>query len=359
MTPPLLTKHSLQNAIDAKAKPLGALGRIEDLAVQIGLVTGSLKPNSGKAALLVFAGDHGLTEEGISAYPSEVTGLVAEMVLEGTAGANIAARAAGADVFLIDAGLKAPLPPVKNQTVTLHAGVLMERRMGAGTANSRREPAMTEAQCEAALKAGMEVAGSLAADGYGIVAMGEIGIGNSSASALVAHAITGLPLAQLTGPGAGAPPAGMAHKLAVLQAAASRAALSQASPPTEADLAKRAVMEFAGFEMAMLTGAIIGAANCAKIAVVDGFIATACAAAAFAMTPKTRQHCIFAHRSAEPGHAALLATLKVDPLFDLGLRLGEGTGAALAVPFIRMAEALLRDMADLPGAHPAHGDKQA
>lgn len=327
--------HALQAALNGKAKPVGSLGRIEDIALQIGLITGSLKPDLGRAALIVFAGDHGLTAEGVTAYPSDVTALVAQMVLDGKAGANIAARSVGADVMLVDAGMKSALPA--------HPA-LIERRIGGGTANSLHGPVMSVAQCEAALAAGGEIAADYAARGYGIFALGEIGIGNTSAAALLAHALTGLPLEALTGPGAGTPPGGIEHKLAVLKRVAARA---------KADNPYAALAEFAGFEMAMLTGAILGAARAGKLVLIDGCIATACATAAFAIEPSVKANCIFAHRSGEPGHGPMLDHLGVRPLLDLGMRLGEGTGAALAIPLVRMAEALLRDMADLPTEHPS------
>jgi len=321
-------------AIDAKAKPQGSLGRIESLAVHIGLVTKSLKPNLGKAALLVFAGDHGIVAEGVTAYPSEVSTLIAEMVLDGKAGASIAARAAGAEVFLIDSGLKTPPAP--------HPA-LIAKSAGRSTANSRHEPAMTDGECLDAIRTGDRVATRLKADGFGVVALGEIGIGNTSAASLVAHCVTGLPLEQLVGPGAGAPPGGLAHKRNILAQAYARA-------PVHGGI--EAMREFGGFEMAMLTGAMFGAANARQIVIVDGFIATAAACAAIAIEPNIRDYLMFGHLSPEAGHVALLEWLGAKPLLDLGMRLGEGTGAALAIPLVRMAEGLLTTMADLPGSHP-------
>jgi nicotinate-nucleotide--dimethylbenzimidazole phosphoribosyltransferase len=322
-------------AVDAKAKPVGALGRIEALAIQIGCVTQSLKPDPGGAALAVFAADHGLAAEGVTAYPSEVSGLIAQMVLDGKAGANIAARAAGAEVFLIDAGLEKRLPPQRG---------LISRWCGPGTRNSLSEPAMTEAQFEAAFEAGRGVAAELCAKGYGILALGEIGIGNSSAAALAAHAVTAEPLGKLTGDGAGAPPLGLEHKRGVLRRAYERAPVRGGGA---------ALREFGGFEMVMLCGAMIEAARLRQIVLVDGFIATATACAAVDLEPSLREYLVFAHRSPEAGHGVLLEWLAVEPLLDLGMRLGEGTGAALAIPLVRMAEGLLARMADLPGTHPA------
>ena len=190
---------ALRAAVDAKAKPLGSLGRIEALAIHTGLVTQSLKPNLGGAALAVFAADHGIVAEGVTAYPSEVSALIAQMVLDGQAGANIAARAAGAEVFVIDAGLRTP--PARHDA-------LFARSVDLGTRNFLHEPAMTEAQFAQALEAGAGVAASLKEKSFGILALGEIGIGNTSAAAAVSHAVTGLPLERLVGNGAGVPGVG-------------------------------------------------------------------------------------------------------------------------------------------------------
>jgi nicotinate-nucleotide--dimethylbenzimidazole phosphoribosyltransferase len=325
---------ALRAAIDGKAKPLGSLGRIEALAIHIGLVTGSLTPDLGRAALAIFAGDHGIVAEGVTAYPSEVSALVAQMVLDGKAGANIAARAAGAEVLLINAGLKTPL--ARNP-------VLIDQSNLKGTRNFLHEPAMTETGLGDALKAGSTVAARLKKAGFGILALGEIGIGNSSAAALVAHAVTGLPLEKLVGNGAGAPPRGLKHKRDVLARAYARA-------PVGGGL--EGLCEFGGFEMAMLAGAMLGGARHRQILLIDGFIATAAACAAIGMEPALRDYLLFAHRSPEAGHTALLEWLGAEPLLDLSMRLGEGTGAALAIPLVRMAEGLLNAMADLPGAHP-------
>lgn len=187
----------LKAAVDAKAKPLGALGRIEALAVHIGLVTQSLKPALGKAALAVFAGDHGIVAEGVTAYPSEVSALIAQMVLDGQAGANIAARAAGAEVFLINAGLRAPLALDDLDGWPRELAASGSVRLG--TRNFLREAAMTETALLQALGAGASVASFLKEHGFGVLALGEIGIGNSSAAALIGHAVTGLPLEKLVG----------------------------------------------------------------------------------------------------------------------------------------------------------------
>jgi nicotinate-nucleotide--dimethylbenzimidazole phosphoribosyltransferase len=330
----------LRSKIAGKAKPLGALGRLEDLAVQIGVATGSLEPDLGAARLLIFAGDHGITAEQISAYPPEVTREIVKLVLAGQAGANICTAAIGAQIVVVDAGMLTPLDD--------QAG-LIARRIGPGTRNARREAAMTLGEYQEAFDAGQEVVRDLVAQGVGLFALGEIGIGNSGPAALLAHEATDIPLATLVGPGTGAPAKGLDHKRQVLTETYARAFAGQIDCEP-----RRAFAEFAGFEMVMMSGAISAIAEAGKIAIIDGFIATSVAAALFAIEPEARPACVFAHLSGEPGHKALLAGIGAHPLFDLGMRLGEGTGAALAIPMVRAAEKMLTAMADLPGRHPDH-----
>jgi nicotinate-nucleotide--dimethylbenzimidazole phosphoribosyltransferase len=333
-------RDKLRARLRGKAKPIGSLGRLENLAEQIGMIRGSLDPKLGAAKILVFAGDHGLTEEGVTAYPSDVTREIAKLIVAGNAGINVLARAAGVRVELVDAGLLEPLPPHE---------LLLDRRIGNGTRNSRREPAMSVEECRAALDAGSAIDALLGQQHVDIVGYGEIGIGNTSAAALVAHVLTGIDLATLVGPGAGAPPLGLDHKRLVLSEVLARASINEADPAARTFEALR---QFGGFEIAMMAGAMTAAAAAGRIIVVDGFISTAAAIAASGLKPETFDNCVFAHCSAEPGHTALLAFLGAKPLLELEMRLGEGTGAALAIPLVRAAELMLRDMADLPGEHP-------
>jgi nicotinate-nucleotide--dimethylbenzimidazole phosphoribosyltransferase len=326
--------------IDGKAKPIGALGRLEALAVQIGMVTGTVAPDLGAPQIIVFAGDHGITAEGVTAYPSAVTREIAQLILAGGAGISVCGRAAGADVTLVDAGLLAPLAAHPR---------LIAAPIAQGTANARRQPAMTLEQRDHAMKAGRAIVCDFVARGTRLFAFGEVGIGNTSAASLLAHAVTGIELAALVGNGAGVPADGLDHKRRILAETYARAALSASNAGARA---AAALAEFCGFEMVMMAGAFAAAAENKCIIVVDGFIATAVAAAAIAQNTRVAEHCVFAHCSDEAGHRALLAYLGVEPLLALGLRLGEGTGAALALPLVRAAEALLRDMADLPGEHP-------
>jgi len=333
-------RDKLRARLRGKAKPIGSLGRLENLAEQIGMIRGSLDPKLESAKILVFAGDHGLTEEGVTAYPSDVTREIAKLIVAGNAGINVLARAAGVGVELIDAGMLQPLPPHE---------LLLDRRIGNGTRNSRREPAMSVEECRAALDAGSAIDALLGQQHVDIVGYGEIGIGNTSAAALVAHVLTGIDLATLVGPGAGAPPLGLDHKRLVLSEVLARASINEADPAARTFEALR---QFGGFEIAMMAGAMTAAAAAGRIIVVDGFISTAAAIAASGLKPETFDNCVFAHCSAEPGHTALLAFLGAKPLLELEMRLGEGTGAALAIPLVRAAELMLRDMADLPGEHP-------
>jgi nicotinate-nucleotide--dimethylbenzimidazole phosphoribosyltransferase len=209
---------------------------------------------------------------------------------------------------------------------------------------------MSPEECAAALDAGRAIDARLGTENVGIVGFGEIGIGNTSAAALIAHVLSGIDLRSLVGPGAGVPALGLDHKYRVLSDTLARAPIAAANGPAGAFEALR---QFGGFEIAMMTGAMTAAAAAVRVILVDGFISTAAAIAAAALSPATLGNCIFAHGSAEPGHAALLRHLGVRPLLELDMRLGEGTGAALAVPLVRAAELMLREMADLPCEHPA------
>jgi nicotinate-nucleotide--dimethylbenzimidazole phosphoribosyltransferase len=329
----------LARKIAGKAKPIGSLGRLEELAVDIGLATGSETPDLGAARLIIFAGDHGLTAEPVSAYPSSLTREIARLILSGQAGANACLAAIGAELVVVDAGLSAPLDEQPG---------LINRNVRAGTRNARREPAMTLTEYQTAFDAGQKVIADEIKKGAGLFALGEVGIGNSSAAALLAHAVTDLPMAGLVGQGAGLAPKALEVKRQVLHDTYARAFAGQ----IECD-PRRAFIEFAGYEMVMMAGAIAAIADARKVAIIDGFIATSVAAGLFAFAPKAKANCVFAHLSGEPGHKLLLKHLDVEPLLDLGMRLGEGTGAALAIPLVRAAEKLLSTVADLQGGHPA------
>ncbi|WFU15404.1 nicotinate-nucleotide--dimethylbenzimidazole phosphoribosyltransferase [Bradyrhizobium sp. CB3481] len=331
LVPPLNQEleATMRARIDGKAKPPGSLGRIEDLAVQLGMIAHPAPPKADKAVLLVFAGDHGLTEEGVSQYPSAVTVAMVKTYLAGRASANAFAAAADVEIRVVDAGVAAELPAHPD---------LIGAKVRMGTANAAREPAMTMQQARDALAKGCALAIAEIAAGADIIALGEMGIGNTASSALLVHRLAPAPLDECIGIGAGQDDPGMARKHAAIAKAAAR---SNASSPLDV------LREFGGLEIAMMAGAVLGAASKRRPVVIDGFISSAAALVAIRLCPDARDYCVLAHRSAEKGHDIVLAAFGAKPLLDLGLRLGEGTGALLAVPLLRAAARLVTDVADL------------
>ncbi|MGY3617668.1 nicotinate-nucleotide--dimethylbenzimidazole phosphoribosyltransferase [Bradyrhizobium sp. USDA 10063] len=320
---------TMRARIDGKAKPPGSLGRIEDLAVQLGMIAHPSAAALQKAVLLVFAGDHGLTEEGVSQYPSAVTAAMVRTYLAGRASANAFAAASDVSIRVVDAGVASDLPAHPD---------LFDVKIRAGTANSAREAAMSTEEAHKALAAGFAIASREIEAGADIIALGEMGIGNTASSALLVHRLAPASLDDCIGVGAGQDESGMARKRAAIHKAANR---SDATAPFEV------LREFGGFEIAMMTGAALGAAAHHRPVVIDGFISSAAALVAVRLAPATRDYCVFAHRSAEKGHDIVLTALQARPLLALDMRLGEGTGALLAVPLVRAASRLLTDVADL------------
>ena len=316
--------------IDGKTKPLGALGQVEALALQLARATGETAPRLDSCELTIFAADHGIAADGVSAYPQDVTRQMVLNFLHGGAAANVFARIVGASVRVVDAGVAGE--PIDHPE-------LVPRRIAPGTRNSRLEPAMTGAERDEAMQAGAALAQGCGAD---VLCFGEMGIANTSAASLVAHKLLGVPLAELVGRGTGLDDSGLARKRAVLEAAAARTA-----PRLDAGTA---LAEYGGFEIAMMAGAMLAGARSNRPVLVDGFIATAAALAALRIEPAAERALVYAHRSAEPGHAQLLSALDAWPVLDLGMRLGEGTGALLAWPVVRAASAMLTDMASFESA---------
>ena len=322
--------EQLHTAIDQKAKPPGSLGRIEELAIKIGMLQQSLKPRMQRCGLIIFAADHGIAASGVSRYPQEVTQQMVHNFLTGRAAANVIAKAVGVSVQVVDAGVAGE--PIK------HAD-LVSRRLGSGTANFADQPAMTSEQFDRAIEHGRELGAS---GDFDALCHGEMGIANTSSATMICHKLLGLPLGDITGRGTGLDDAGVARKFDVLQEAAGRTAITLP--------AREAMLEYGGFEIAMMAGAMLGAAEARRVVTVDGFIATAAAAVALHIEPESQLAMVFAHESAEHGHAAVVAALGVEPLLDLNLRLGEGTGALLAWPIIKSAAAMLCDMASFDSA---------
>ena len=319
----------LRAMIDGKAKPLGALGRIEDLAVQLGSIWYPRPPSTARATVFVFAGDHGITAEGVSAYPSAVTAAMVATYLAGRAGVNALARACNVDVRVIDAGVDADLPAHPELT---------DAKVRRGSRNAVLEPALTLAEARDCLARGMSIVAEAIEAGTDMVAIGEMGIGNTTSAALLMHRLALVPLADCVGAGTGLDAAGIAHKLAVAERAAARSA---ATAPLDV------LAEFGGYEIAMMAGAVLGSAMNRRPVIIDGFIASAAALVAIRLQPAARGYCVFSHGSAERGHRLLLAAIDAKPYLDLGMRLGEGTGAVMMVPLLRAAGAILTEMADL------------
>lgn len=321
---------ALRRRIDNKTKPLGALGRLEALALRIGLALGTEAPKLQQPQMVVFAGDHGLAAQGVSAYPADVTWQMIMNFLAGGAAVSVLARQHGLSLSVVDAGVRCEFTP--------QPGLLL-RKIAPGTADASQGPAMTADQCATAIAAGREVVRGLPGNA---LLLGEMGIGNSSSAALLLSRLAGLPIQACTGRGTGLDDAGLAHKVRVLSAVLERHA--DAVEPLQA------LAALGGFEIAMMVGAVLQAAAERRVVVVDGFIVGSAVLVAHALQPAVLQRCVFAHRSQEGGHPLLLRHLGVEPLLDLGLRLGEGSGAALAWPLLESACRILEEMASFESA---------
>ena len=302
-------------------KPAGSLGRLEDLAVQLAGLQGRLKPRVDQLWIGIFAGDHGVVAEGVSAYPQAVTGQMLHNFVSGGAAISVLARQLGAQLDVVDLGTVTPMLDL--------AGV-RHLQLGAGTANFATGPAMSDAQGLKALQAGRDSVLRAQAAGSEVFIGGEMGIGNTASASAVASALLDCPASQLTGPGTGLDAAGVSHKAQVIDRALALHAGHLDDP-------LQTLFRLGGFEIAALVGAYVACAQEGVVAVVDGFICTVAAMVAVRMNPDCREWLIFSHRGAEQGHRHVLESLQAEPLLDLGLRLGEGSGAALAVPLMRLA----------------------
>ena len=337
MAPTSLQDLKLNEAIEAKlnnkTKPVGSLGQIEFLAQQISRVQQTLCPELKNPQLVVFAGDHGLTRHAVSAYPREVTWQMVENFLSGGAAVSVLARQHQLKLSVVDAGIDHDFAP--------HPA-LLDYKIARGTADPLLGPAMTETQCQQAIRNGREVIQQLPGN---VVLLGEMGIGNTSSASLMVARLTAQPLADCVGRGTGLDDSGMARKLSVLQQIEAR------HPDAQDPLAVLAA--FGGFELAMLVGAALECAAQRRLCVVDGFIVSAAILVAHQLNPLLSEFCVYAHCSGENGHRQLLRHLNARPLLDLGLRLGEGSGAALAWPLVVSAVQLLNEMASFEQARVA------
>jgi nicotinate-nucleotide--dimethylbenzimidazole phosphoribosyltransferase len=318
-------------------KPPGSLGRLEEVADRIAGIQATLSPSVGRARIAIFAADHGVCAEGVNPYPQAVTAQMVANFLRGGAAINALAGAAGAELQIIDAGVAHEIPGV------LAGNHLIRRAIAPGTENFCLRPAMTHDQAVAALSLGIELANQAAAEGCTLLAIGEMGIGNTTAASAVTAALTGIAPLEVTGRGTGADDACMARKCSAVERAL---ALHRPNIQEPLDI----LTCLGGFEIGAITGFCLGAAASRCAVLVDGFIATAAAALAVRMNHAVADYLIPAHRSAEPGHPALLAIIGHQPLLDLNMRLGEGTGAALAIPVVRAAIAAFTGMATFADA---------
>lgn len=320
----------LQHLIDDKTKPPGSLGVLEFVARRIGLIQRTVQPQVQRPVILVVAGDHGVVAENVSAYPQSVTWQMVENFLQQGAAINVFARQNNCVLQIVDAGV--------NHDFGVRSG-LIDRKVAAGTHNFAVQAAMSKAQCEKALAAGMALVDGLDAD---VIGFGEMGIGNTTAAAAIMHKITGIPLAECVGAGTGLAPEGIRHKQQVIE----RAVTLHAGVTTPLDI----LQTFGGFEIAMIAGAVLKAAERRMVLLIDGFIVSSALLVAAQLRPAILDYCIFSHCSDEHGHRRMLQHLEARPLMQLDLRLGEGTGSALAVPLLQAAVNFLQQMATFSSA---------
>jgi nicotinate-nucleotide--dimethylbenzimidazole phosphoribosyltransferase len=326
------TAKAARTRQDHLTKPAGSLGLLEELSIQLAGITGTLRPRLERKGVIVMAGDHGVAREGVSAYPAEVTPQMVQNFLHGGAAINVLARQAGARVVVVDVGVAVEI--VSDEQ--LHG--LVRRKVAYGTANLAVGPAMTREQAIQAVQVGIEVVNCEIDVGLDLVATGDMGIGNTTPSAAIVAAFTGLPVAQVTGRGTGVNDIGLAHKIAIIEQSL---AINRPNPGDPLDV----LSKVGGLEIAGLTGVILGAAARRVPVVIDGFISGAAALIAAELSPAVKPYLIAAHQSVEIGHRAILERLGLRPLLHLGLRLGEGTGAVLAFHLVEAAVRILNEMA--------------
>jgi len=340
---PVLTelKTELLSKINQKTKPLGSLGQLEELALQIGLIQNSLSPAINNPVILIFAGDHGIVNEGVSAYPQTVTAQMVSNFLAGGAAINVFARQHQLNLLIVDAGVNADLGSHPQ---------LINKKIAKGTANFLHQPAMSLMACEQAINAGAELVLQQYHAGCNCIGFGEMGIGNTSSAALLTHCLANIPLMQCTGRGTGLDDKQLQHKVKVLECALPRH--QGINQPLDV------LTTFGGFEIAMMAGAYLKAAELEMVIMVDGFIASAALLAAYKLYPQVLDYCVFTHVSSEQGHRLLLDYFNAKPLLNLDMRLGEGSAVSLAFPLIQSAVLFLNEMASFAeaGVDRASGD---
>lgn len=331
-----------QKRLDQLTKPPGSLGRLEELAAWYVQVTGKIPSLPLKKAIFTFAADHGVVEEGVSAYPKAVTAQMVYNFLRGGAAINVLARHVGAEVRVVDIGVDHDF---ENMPGLLH------HKVSRGTRNMARGPAMTEEEAQRAVWVGCQLAEEAARDGVGLLATGDMGIGNTTPSSAITAVLTGSPVEQVTGRGTGIDDRTLVIKRAVIEQAIR---INQPDPNDPLDV----LTKVGGLEIAGIAGLILGAAAHRIPVVIDGFISTAAALIAVALKPEAKNYLLAAHQSAEPGHRIALTALGLDPLLDLNMRLGEGTGATLGMGMVEAAIRILTEMATFEQAGVSGKDEQ-
>ncbi len=324
-------------------KPPGSLGMLETLSVQLAGIFGTERPALRGKTLIVAAGDHGVVAQGVTAYPQAVTAQMVLNFLSGGAAVNAMARKAGVDLIIVDAGVASPLPDHPD---------LRAVAPGRGTADMTQGPAMTREQAEACVRAGVDLALEAADGGADIIGTGDMGIGNTTASGAIAAALTGAPPSETTGRGTGRNDSELAHKIAVVERALQ---VNRPDPSDGLDV----LAKVGGFEIGVLAGVVLGASLARRVVVLDGFISGAAGLVAHSLCPNARDYMVAAHLSAEPGHRTVLSHMGLRPLLDLGMRLGEGTGAVLAMGIVEAAAACLSEMATFEDAGVSDRDSRS
>lgn len=320
---------------DQLTKPQGSLGRLEELSIKVAGIVGNPKPRISRKVVIVVAADHGVVEEGVSAFPKEVTAQMVYNFLRGGAAINVLARHVGAKVVVVDAGVATDLQP--------HPALKI-RKIGYGTGNIARGPAMTRSQAIQALEIGIELVEEELSHGLDIVAPGDMGIANTTPAAAIAAAVTGVSPEIVTGRGTGVDDETLVRKINTVKRALE---VNQPNPKDGVDV----LAKVGGFEIGVMAGIILGAAANRVPVVLDGFICTAAALIAATIAPQVKSYCIAGHCSAERGHRVMLEYLGLDPLLDLNMRLGEGTGAVIAMSLVEAACKILNEMATFSEAN--------
>lgn len=327
-------EKDLQKKVDNLTKPQGSLGILEEMAIKIGKIQNTLTPTLNNPTLLVFAGDHGITEEGVSPFPKEVTYQMVMNFVAGGAGINVFSRQNGIDIKVVDAGVDYDFPkelPIERMKV------------GKGTRNFYKEPAMSEEDLKQCLQNGADLVYKVHESGCNVIGFGEMGIGNTSPASIIMSKLCNIPVKDCIGKGAGLDNPGVQRKIEVLQAAVEKY-------PAVKEIGE-VLSTFGGYEINMTCGAMLKAAELGMVLLIDGFIATSALLAASKINPHILDYCIFCHKSNESAHKRMLEELKANAILDLGFRLGEGTGVSVAYPIVKSAVAMINEMASFESAN--------